>query len=244
MEMEAIEREEVEDGFVVEIVPEEVLDDFLDPRDWSNLGTMLCSHPRYTLGDEQISRDSLGYYENPAMEIPRELVEERGATVVLPLFLLDHSGLSMSAGANVAEEIREQDVSRSGKRVEDSYGWDVSMVGFIFDTPKGREDCGTPPEMIEEVLRQEVAVYDQFLQGDVVAYVVRNPGGNVVGGCGGFYPDDSAGYGKRYDCILEEARAEARALAQEARDEAARLQREEERVYSEMVMESFRLRTR
>lgn len=140
------------------------------PRDWCNLGTMVHWHRRSNVGDERISVEDTG------VESLDELVDyfkrERGATVVLPVYLYEHSG---------------QTVNTTGF----SCPWDSGQVGFIFDTPKGREDCGTPPELIEEVLRGEVETYDQWLRGDVYGYVVERDGEHVDS-CWGFFGLDYA----------------------------------------------------
>ena len=47
--MESIETIE-RGGLTIDIYPEEHLDD--SPRDWDNMGTMVCWHSRYTLGDK------------------------------------------------------------------------------------------------------------------------------------------------------------------------------------------------
>lgn len=75
------------------------------PRDWDNLGKMLCWHRRYTLGDEKLLEQ---YSESKECrlknltencsgwdEVEEVLKKEFKAVVILPLFLYDHSGISM-----------------------------------------------------------------------------------------------------------------------------------------------------
>lgn len=149
-----------------------------NPRDGDELGIMLCKHPNYYLGDESVAqgrslsgRLSRGEEYDYLMRRFDELIErgftspvwERylriyfGTTVILPLYLLDHSGLAM----------------RTGTFAEDSGGWDTSLVGFIIDTAGTRETTGAPIEDIERQLRSEVKQYDAFLHGSVVGYVVE-----------------------------------------------------------------------
>ena len=142
-----------------------------NPRDFENAGTMVTPHRRYTLGDESTSGEIPGYSEAlRAMEhyanrpkavehVVRYLRIFVGATVVLPVGLIDHSGLSMYASA--------------GPHWSDPGGWDSGTIGFIFDTPKGRELAGfttDETEGITEVLRGEVSVYDQYLRGEVYGF--------------------------------------------------------------------------
>ena len=81
-----------------------------------------------------------------------------GATVILPIYLYDHSGLSMSAGTfgqNPGYPYNDQ--------------WDAGMVGVIFDTPEQIELTGIDPdpENIEKALRAEIDEYDDYLRGNV-----------------------------------------------------------------------------
>jgi hypothetical protein len=151
-----------------------------DPRDADNLGLMVAEgHRRYTLGDRPFSSSipewdaAVAIIEEFAPDgaaIMERLTARFGATVVLPLYLLDHSGLAM----------------RTGPFREDPGSWDSGIVGFIFDTARTREQCGTPDERIEEVLRSEVQTYDAFLQGEVYGYVVEAPDGEEVESCWGY----------------------------------------------------------
>lgn len=146
------------------------------PRDWSNVGTMVCWHRGYDLGDRQPEGRERDALERGGLRLlTRYLTMWSEATVVIPLGLYDHSGLTMYAGG--------------GPHAFDSAGWDSGTVGFIFDTPAGREECGTPLDRIEEVLRDEIDVYDQFLRGDVYGYVVA-PNSEEEESCWGFYGID------------------------------------------------------
>lgn len=136
-----------------------ILDDYLEaanPREATNLGVMAAKgHRRYILGDDT----DLVHEVDAAMRTIGPRLTARwlrifhGATVVLPLGLIDHSGISMYVG--------------SGAHPHDPGGWDSGLVGLIFDTPETREACGTPLDKIEDGLRAEVEVYDQYLRGEV-----------------------------------------------------------------------------
>ena len=145
----------------VRLVIDESGFDYADPRQDDNLGVMAARGNRnYDLGDDT----SLTREVHEALLRTRRLdVVERwlrifhGATVVLPLGLIDHSGISMYVGA--------------GAHVMDPGGWDSGLVGLIFDTAESRELIGTPPEHVESVLRDEVAEYDRYLRGEVYGAV-------------------------------------------------------------------------
>lgn len=183
----------------------------LSPRDWSNVGTMAVSYPRYNLGDEDISEidfevecprcEGEGEYMQdddevavaPDRRITCEQCEgrgclhmhpvdyfkkERGARVVIPLTVYEHSGITMRAG-NVT---LPWDTDR----------WDTSFVGFIYDTPEGVKQCigeDATDEQIEKALRREVEIYAAYLEGDITWYRVDDDETDYIDGCGGYVGD-------------------------------------------------------
>ena len=121
--------------------------DASSPRENDNLGTMVCWHRRYNLGDEQ-PRD-----ESPAEYLSR-LPE---GSIVLPLYLFDHSGITM-------------------RTTPFSCPWDSGQVGFIYITPdKIREEYGEKPDLeaIRGYLVSEVEEYDEFIQGNVFGFILE-----------------------------------------------------------------------
>lgn len=155
-----------------------------------HLGVMWARHSRYILGDDLYASSHAQNVrrhrkDNPAwaeftdwLQAHRELVDtaamvrhlkrKHGASVVLPLYLYDHSGLSITAGANLAGGTDATDAGhRGGRFAGDPQGWDTSYVGFVFDTEDARARCGTEPGQVEEALRAEVEEYDDYLTGQV-----------------------------------------------------------------------------
>lgn len=149
-----------ESGVIVKVFQEED-PRFGDPRDASNVGTMMCEHRDYNLGDDIDVPDSLdkdcpkcdgsgevavnqyatktcdrcegsGYFERSLADYLRE---EYGARVALPLFLYEHGGITIRSGGNLLEG--KDNFDRRGRYAMDGAGWDTSSVGVIFDTPKG-----------------------------------------------------------------------------------------------------------
>jgi hypothetical protein len=143
--------------------------DPLSPREMDNLGQMICWHRRYNLGDVQPK-------ESPD-EWRKENVPE--GSVELPLYLYDHSGITMNTG---------------GFSHCDSARWDWGQVGFIFCPPdKIKKEYSVEvitPEIVgkvEGVLRREVKTYDQFLRGDVWGFQYEEEG--KEDSCWGFFGD-------------------------------------------------------
>jgi hypothetical protein len=128
------------------------------------------------------------------------LVREHGARVILPLFVYEHSGITMRAGANLVTG-SDNLVSR-GRFAMDGAGWDTSTVGMIFDTAETRKACGfdeqhtITDEDIEKQLDEEVVYYAAYLEGAVYGYEVLDGDGEVLDSCWGFlepecYKDDA-----------------------------------------------------
>lgn len=124
-----------------------------DPRSWDNLGTMVCWHRRYTLGDEHDYKTPEAFLEFIRRNAPR--------SVILPVFLYDHSGITVST-------------------VPFTCRFDSGQVGFIYVTPdRIREEYGASRisaglrKRVEDILRAEVETYDQYLRGDVYGFVLE-----------------------------------------------------------------------
>jgi len=116
-----------------------------------------------------------GYYTRNPVDYFKQ---ERGARVVLPLSVYEHSGITMFVGHK--------------DYMFDPGGWDTSYVGFIFDTPEGVKQCigdNVTDAEIEAALESEVKVYASYLEGDVTQYMVEDEETNFYEGCGGYVGD-------------------------------------------------------
>lgn len=83
----------------------------------------------------------------------REKVLAKGYTV-LPLFLYDHSGITMSTGGF-------------------SCPWDSGQVGYIYAGPEQIEKVGCPPDKVVEGLEGEVKEYDRYLTNECFGVCVE-----------------------------------------------------------------------
>ena len=160
-------------------------DDPQNPLDDDNLGTLVHWHTRYDLGDrraEEVEMDALRRGGWPLLA--RYLRATEGAVGLMPVSLLDHSGLHVWVGG--------------GPHQSDTAGWDSGSVGFIYTTPERQEIIGTANEHVERCLTDEVETYDQYLRGDVYGYVVErivscdhgDEHVEHVDSCWGFYGSD------------------------------------------------------
>ncbi len=140
--------------YLIEIFPDINSD---NPRNWDNLGTMICFHGRYDLGDKHgyDHKDYSGWEE-----LEKTIVEDNNVGVILPLYLYDHSGLSIST-------------------TPFSCVWDSGKIGFICVSKEkilkelgGKIVTKKLKEKVVEVLKAEVETYDQYIRGDIYGYTI------------------------------------------------------------------------
>jgi hypothetical protein len=147
---------------------EQDTDPCFNPReDFSNNGKMVCFHKRYDLGDSHdIKHEDYNSWE--------EMKESLDAAIILPLYLIDHGGISMSVG---------------------SFGcqWDSGQVGFIYMTKETLKDFDGDLEWAENCLRGEVETYDQYITGAIYGYSVDGP--VCDDSCWGFFGYDNEASG-------------------------------------------------
>lgn len=166
-------------GYTIKIEPD---DNPQDPREWDNLGKMICFHKRYELGDKHnYSVDSFDGWE----DLKKQLVKD-GAVVIAPLFLYDHSGLRIKIG------------SFAGLLPQGHAEFDSGQVGFIVafaeDVKKKYGVKRITKEVkakVQKLLEGEVKILDQAYSGDVWGYIVEKDG-EEVDSCWGFYGYDEA----------------------------------------------------
>ena len=161
-------------GYKIQIIS----DYYMNSRDDDNLGTMYCFHSRYELGDKH--------------DLDREEVKEMaesGDYIALPLYLYDHSGITMNTtGFSCSFDSGCVGVIMVSKeQVRKRYSWERIT--------KKRQ------EQIEKFLKDEVEIYDHCLTGNVYGYKVFQGEGEELDSCWGFY-----GYDFDNNGLLEQAK--------------------------------------
>ena len=146
-----------------------------DPRSWDNLGTMLCCHRDYYLGDcnsneetEQQLAEICRKYGKSDEEIDEMTFAEEVQFILnqedvcgFPLWLYDHSGISMSTTRQSA--------------------WDSSFVGLIFvEKDSYLAQMGLKEDIYwkvraEKALESEIEIYSDFLEGNVYQWTLYEP---------------------------------------------------------------------
>ena len=166
--------------------------DARSPRQDDNLGKIMAFHRNYSFSDEKHSSNlhtalfnlledlapvNVNEFEDKNDE---DILEEIGKyAVVLPLYLYDHSGVS----------IRTEPFSCK---------WDSGQVGIVYasmaDVDKEWEgvDEKTQRENAERIMKSEISIYDDFLQGEVYGFELYEKcdkchHGQLVDSCWGFY---------------------------------------------------------
>jgi len=139
----------------------------LDPRvDFDNVAHMICFHRRYDLGDKH----------NFNTWRDEELLSllKRKDVYWLPLYLYDHSGITMSTGSF-------------------SCPWDSGQVGYIYmersEYLKNWNKKKADKKKIYEILKAEVETYDNYLTGEVYGYIVEDENGDNVDSCWSYFGD-------------------------------------------------------
>lgn len=142
-------------------------EDPMNPRtEWDNLTKVVCFHGRYKLGDEHDynANDYSGWEE-----LRDTIVKNEDTAVISELYMLDHSGLTISTTP---------------------FGcpWDSGQIGFVFVTMEtARKELGYKKkckglfERCIEIIESDVKAYDQYLRGEVYGYEYGDDS------CWGFY---------------------------------------------------------
>ena len=198
------------------------------PREWDNLGIMLCSHHRYTLGDKQLGKEGFYQYiqekynivdfgdkQTFLVDCDGELTEKgykkiqkwiEKNIVGLRLYLYDHSGISISIDSFVGKAIHAE--------------WDSGQVGIIYvDYATIKKEYGVKKvtkkliKKVTDILNSEVKIYNDYISGSVYVYMIESEESDETGGCWGFY-----GYDWKENGLLDHAKEEIDCIIKENED--------------------------
>jgi hypothetical protein len=157
--------------------------DPMNPRtEYDNMGKMVCFHRRYILGDknDHDPGDFSGWNS-----LKDHLIKSHNAFIIIPIYMIDHSGISIRASRDFSDC--------------DPGQWDSGQIGFIYCTRSdvqreyGKKFKKITPEEIENArayLMGEIEDYNRYLSGECYMYRVENPAGEILDSCGGFYGYD------------------------------------------------------
>jgi hypothetical protein len=190
-----------ENGYNVTIETFEGLD---SPRvTCDNLGVMVCFHQKYNMPHEAEyypSSNTQGHWV-PISHLFRswdrleeEIYRNEGPAVVLPVYILDHSGV-------VYRAVDGPDPFRYFYM-----GMDSCQVGFIYITRQTvRDEFGWKRvtakrrAQLIEYLQAEVETYQYWANGEVYAYIIEKDG-EEIDSCVGYYGMEAVEEAAREAC--------------------------------------------
>ncbi len=154
-------------GFTIDIDQDEWVE---NPRTYDPLGVMICFHRTYDLGDKHdYNKDDYGSFE----ELKKAICNKENIAVILPLYLYDHSGITMSTGSFNCR-------------------WDSGQVGWIYLTKEDvRKTYGVKRitsatlDRATKALEAEVKIYDSYISGEVYQFTITDSTGETVDNYGG-----------------------------------------------------------
>ncbi len=120
----------------------------LNPRNDDNLGTMVCFHKRYDLGDRhEYKHEDYSSWN----DMRGDIIRRENAVFISPLFMHDHGAVSISMS-------------------DFSDPWDSGQIGFIYVTEE--QANGMSEFDIKMHIKKEINIYNNYLNGDVYMYKI------------------------------------------------------------------------
>lgn len=133
---------------------------------------MVCFHRRMNLGDEHDYRwqDYSGWDELEA-----HLIKEHKPVLILPVYMFDHSGITISTKPFLCP-------------------WDSGQIGYALMSREAalkawgvKRITAKVRKQVEAYLLASVEEYDLFLRNEIYGYVIRDENGKELDSCWGFY---------------------------------------------------------
>lgn len=148
------------------------------PRNWDNLGTLVCSHRRYDLSDVPFPQagengsllaDFQAYLKSQSLTI--------NDIIYTPVHMYDHSGIALQS-------------------TPFSCRWDSGLVGFNYVTKQRirteysvKRISSKLNQTIHGILDAELAVYSDYIEGSCYGFIITDLDDNHVDSCWGFIGD-------------------------------------------------------
>ena len=147
----------------------------VNPREWDNIGTIICFHKKHSLGDpHDYNFNDFNSWE----ELKNQINKDQNVAVILPIYMYDHSGITI-------------------KTTPFNCPWDSGQIGFIFISKEkalnefgGCKITNILRKRLIQLLIGEVDTYDQYLAGDVYGYQITL-NDEVLDSCWGYYGIES-----------------------------------------------------
>ena len=178
----------------LEIVTDESCE---SPREWDNLTVIVTLKNNHnTIGDFQV---------NDSEEL-REMLKDHKAKYAMPLYVYDHSGISLKCF---------EDKSMVGYPYNDQ--WDAGCIGMVYTTKKLLKDNGLdkyPKDKVIDQMKAEIETYSHWCNGECYGFVLSKlskcdkcdqSNDKEIDSCYGFYGWNHDMNGL-YDAVIENSK--------------------------------------
>jgi len=151
---------------------------------------MVFMHRRYHIGHKHaLKTDSFKSWK----DIKEHLIKKEKAIAILPVFMYDHSGITINTTGFNGD-------------------WDWGQIGWIYTSAEAvRKFNGVKRvtkqirEGLADTLKKEIEIYDGFLTGQAFGYIIDPSKDPEGGSCWGYYDKDEA---------IQEGKAEIDAIVE------------------------------
>lgn len=171
-------------GFKIEIENDE---NPMNPRtDWDNGSVMVCKHRKYSLGDKDhgINLDGCDGW----LDIKQAIVEQKSPIVILPLYLYDHSGITMNTtGFNSGFDSCQVGFIFVDEEKAEMIGWTKEYIETLSKRDSEEYKGKTRVEILTDFMISDVETYDNYISGQVYRFNIEDC---EDGNCGGYYGDE------------------------------------------------------
>ena len=157
-----------------------------DPRnDWDNATTMVCQHRRYNLGDMHHGMDITGC--SSWEEVKQEILDKNEVIAILPLYLYDHSGITMNTtGFSCGFDSGQVGFIFIDEAKAEMIGWTKEYIATLTNGDGPKYKGKTREEILTDFMLSDVETYDNYITGQVYRFTIDN----MDGSCGGFFGTD------------------------------------------------------
>ena len=133
------------------------------PREWDNVGKMICFHKNYIIGDKH-------NYNSPD-DLKEFLKDNEKDIFFLPIYAYEHGNITINTKPY-------------------SCRWDSGQIGVIYAYRDELKKHGyKTDDEIEYALNNEVKTFDDYCRGECYGFTLYDDSGEVLESVGGFLGD-------------------------------------------------------
>lgn len=173
-------------GYTIEITLDELIE---SPRDWDNLCELHVMSNRHFGGDFNHTKEEMDSVYEEA---------KRNNDIIFPLYAYVHGGVVLSIGEDGQNPFYDK-VSPYHAH------FDSAQTGFaIVSRKRALEEFGNKKltkkikEHVKKITEAEINTFNDYMNGSVYAFSIKDKDGEFVDSCGGFIGD--------IDYIIQEAK--------------------------------------